>query len=73
MTDDDGDMGNLMQLLCCCYVKFKAAVMLSYWKFERVLMRMCGKLEAILMVFSKHDRGIESIRSGDGYGVWCVC
>lgn len=73
MTDDD-DMGELRKLLCgCCVDKIKAAVMLRTGKFERVVMMMCGRLEVILMVFCKHGCGNESIRSGDGYVVWCVC
>jgi len=73
--DDDNDMGELRQLLCCCCIdKFKAAVMLRTGKYETAVMAMCcQQLEVILMVFCKHDCGNESIRSDDGYGVWCIC
>jgi hypothetical protein len=66
--DDDVDMGELRQLLCCsCVDKFKAAVMLRTGKFERVVMVTCGKqLGVILMLFCKHDCGNESILSGGG-------
>jgi len=72
--DKDDDKAELRQLPCCCYVdKFKAAVMLTYWWIWENCNDDVWQALGNCMVFCKHACGNESIRSGDGYGVWCVC